>query len=74
LGIEEYFVHDPYGECLDPVLQGFRLVNGHYQPIQPEADGSLHSRTTDLLLRTEGQRLRLVDAGTGEPLPWDEEL
>jgi Uma2 family endonuclease len=73
LGIEEYFLHDPFRDYLDPTLQGFRLVNGRYQPIMPEPDGSLRSRTTGLLLRTEGKRLRLVDAATGEPLLWDEE-
>ena len=74
LGVEEYFLHDPYQDYLDPSLQGFRLVNGRYQRIAPEPDGSLRSLTTGLLLRTEGKKLRLVDAATGEPLPWSEEL
>ena len=73
LGVEEYFLHDPYQDYLDPSLQGFRLVNGRYRRIAAEADGSLRSLTTGLLLRTEGKRLRLVDAATGEPLPWIEE-
>lgn len=73
LGIGEYFLHDPYQDYLDPSLQGFRLVNGRYQPILPEPDGAFGSLTTGLLLRTEGKRLRLVDAATGELLPWDEE-
>ena len=73
LGIEEYFLHDPYQDYLDPTLQGFRLVNSRYQPIVPEPDGSLRSLTTGLLLRTEDKRLRLVDAATGELLLWDEE-
>ena len=73
LGIEEYFLHDPYQDYLNPPLQGFRLVSGRYSRIAAEADGSLRSLTTGLLLRTEGKRLRLVDAATGEPLPWDEE-
>ena len=74
LGVEEYFLHDPYQDYLDPALQGFRLVNGRYQRIPPEANGSLRSLTTGLLLRTEGKKLRLVDAATREPLPWSEEL
>jgi Uma2 family endonuclease len=74
LGIEEYFVHDPYQDYLDPALLGFRLVNGRYQPIVPETDGSLRSLATGLLLRTEGPRLRLVDTASGEPLPWSEEI
>jgi len=74
LGVEEYFLHDPNQDYLDPALQGFRLVNGRYQRIPPEANGSLRSLTTGLLLRTEGKKLRLVDAATREPLPWSEEL
>jgi Uma2 family endonuclease len=68
LGVEEYILYDPYGEYLRPPLQGFRLVRGRYQPIAPEADGSLRSLTTGLILRREGERLSLVDATTGERL------
>ena len=68
LGVEEYFLHDPFGEYLNPRLQGFRLVDGRYRPIEPAPDGSLISRTTGLVLRLEDIWLRLVDAATGEPL------
>ncbi len=74
LGTEEYFLHDPYGDYLDPTLQGYRLAKGRYRPIEPEADGSLRSLTTGLILEVEGYRLRLVDAVTGERLLWDDEL
>ena len=74
LGVEEYFLHDPYQDYLDPPLQGFRLMNGRYRPIDPEADGSLRSVTTGLLLRIETHRLRLVDAATSQPLLWDDEI
>lgn len=74
LGVEEYFLHDPFGDYLNPTLQGFRLVNGRYRPIDPEADGSLRSLTTGLILQVESTRLRLVDAVTGERLLWDDEL
>jgi Uma2 family endonuclease len=74
LGVEEYFLHDPYGDYLDPTLQGFRLVNGRYRPIEPEPDGSLRSLTTGLILQVEDSRLRLVDAATGERLLWDDEI
>lgn len=73
-GVEEYFVHDPLGEYLRPRLQGFRLFDGRYQPMRPEADGSLLSRTTNLLLKPEEQSLRLIDASTGQPLPTYEEI
>lgn len=68
LGVEEYFLDDPLGEYLNPPLQGFRLVAGKYEPIKADADGSLLSETTGLRLRREGQRVRLIDAATGEPL------
>jgi Uma2 family endonuclease len=73
LGVEEYFLHDPYQDYLDPNFQGFRLVEGRYQPIAPEPDGTLRSLTTGLLLRTEGKRLRLVEGATGEPMLWGDE-
>lgn len=74
LGVKEFVLFDPFAEYLRPPLQGFRLLRGRYQPIPLEADGSLRSRTTGLWLRREGQRLRLVDVKTGEPLLWEEEL
>jgi Uma2 family endonuclease len=66
LGVEEYFLFDPREEYLHPCLQGYRIVNGRYQSIPVEEDGSLRSRTTGLLLRPEGTDLRLIDAETGE--------
>jgi Uma2 family endonuclease len=74
LGVEEYFLFDPLGEYLKPRLQGFRLTARGYQSIPRSADGSLPSRTTGLILRPEGVRLRLVDAATGAPLLWREEI
>src|SRR5215210_4786000 len=73
IGAEEYFLFDPRDEYLKPRLQGYRLEGNRYVPILPEPDGSLLSRTTGLLLRPEGLRLRLTDAATGEPIPWREE-
>jgi Uma2 family endonuclease len=74
LGVEELVLFDPLGDYLAPQLQGYRLDNGVYRPINPNPDGSLFSRTTDLFLRVDGSKLRLVDAVTGEELPWDEEI
>lgn len=70
LGVEEYFLFDPYGDYLEPRLHGYRLESGWYVPMSPEPDGSLVSRAAGLLLRTEDNRLRLVDPDTGRPLPW----
>ena len=68
LGVQEYFLFDPYGEHLKPNLQGYRLVEGRYRPARPDSDGSLVSVTTGLSFRADGNRLRLKDAATGKPL------
>jgi Uma2 family endonuclease len=68
LGVEEYFLHDPLGDYLEPKLQGYRLVQGRYQSIAPEKNGSLVSNTLGLILQPEESGLRLVDPATGEPL------
>ncbi|HYX24012.1 MAG TPA: Uma2 family endonuclease [Thermoanaerobaculia bacterium] len=74
VGVEEYVLFDPLGEYLRPSLQGFRRSWGRYHPIPLEADGSVLSRTTGLRFKREGQRLRMVDVLTGEPILWREEL
>ena len=66
LGVQEYFLHDPLGDYLDPRLQGFQLVAGRYEPMTPEKDGSLTSRSTGLRLTPEREGLRLIDAATGK--------
>jgi len=68
LGVQEYFLFDPYGDYLSPRLQGHRLEGGRYTRIPLETDGSLLSRVSGLLFRPEGQNVRLIDAGTGERL------
>jgi Uma2 family endonuclease len=74
LGVEEYFIDDPLDEYLNPPLQGYRLVRGRYEPIEPDDQGRLLSRVTGLLLHRDGQGLRLTDAKTGRPLRRIEEL
>ena len=74
IGVEEYVLFDPYGDWLRPRLQGFRLEGGRFQPIEPAEGGSIASRATGLLLRPEGERLRLSDPATGKPLLWTDEL
>jgi Uma2 family endonuclease len=68
LGVAEYFLFDPLGDCLDPRLQGFRLEGGRYVTLTPEADGSLISEQLGVRLVAEGFLLRLIDARTGEPV------
>lgn len=74
IGVEEYVLFDPSGEYLRPRLQEHRLQDGRYQAVRLEEDGSLLSQATGLRLRPEGQRLRLVDIVTGEPVLWPEEV
>lgn len=74
IGVEEYVLFDPSGEYLRPRLQEYRLQDGCYQAVRLEEDGSLLSQSTGLRLRPEGKRLRLVDAVTGEPVLWPEEV
>jgi Uma2 family endonuclease len=73
LGVEEYFLHDPLEEYLDPPLRGFRLEGGLYRPIEPEPDGSLRSLTTGLTLRPGDGEVRLVETATDRVLPWPAE-
>lgn len=73
LGVEEYLLFDPYGDYLEPRLQGQRLEGGRYVPMGLQSDGALLSSTTGLIFRPEGERLRLVDPVTG-PILWYEEL
>src|SRR5436309_11059496 len=65
LGVAEYFQFDPFGEYLNPPLQGFRLVKGQYEPMRPNPGGSLLSQTLGVIFRAEGNKLRLTDAVTG---------
>jgi Uma2 family endonuclease len=58
LNVIEYFLYDPLAEWLKPALQGFRLVNGIYTPVTPEADGELVSREQVEELQQELARLR----------------
>jgi Uma2 family endonuclease len=67
LHVSEYFLFDPYEEYLKPSLQGFRLRQGVYVPIEP-VEGKLHSEELGLRLEREGTMLRLVDPTTGQRL------
>ena len=61
LGVPEYFIFDPNGEFVVPRLQGFRLKDGVYRRIPTiDDDGTLASQTLGLLLRPEGEMLRLI--------------
>ncbi len=64
LKVPEYFQFDPTEDYLKPPLQGHRLVDGEYLPIEPVA-GRLPSAFLDLHLERSGQELRLYDPVAG---------
>ncbi|MCE9563690.1 MAG: Uma2 family endonuclease [Planctomycetes bacterium] len=66
LGVREYFLFDPEGVHLVPVLQGFRLNGTAYRRIVAK-DGTLESEL-GFRLRTEDTMLRLIDTRTGQPI------
>lgn len=69
LGVQEYYLFDPLGEYLKPRFQGFRLVNGRYEALRTERDRSIMSHELGVLLRPEGEFLRVVDQATLQPVP-----
>ena len=73
LGVTEYFPFDPLGEYLRPPLQGHRLVQDHYVPLRPAADGSLWSAVLGLELHPRGESLRLFDPESQRWLPTPQE-
>jgi len=72
LGVREYFLFDPLRDYLQPPLQGFRLAGAYYLPLTPKSlgddDWELFSETLGLLLRTDGDTLRLFDPQTNHYL------
>ena len=73
LGVKEYFLFDPLDEYLQPRLQGFILVQGRYQALPLSTEGELISRELGLILRPQGDLLRLVDSYTGQMLATSKE-
>ncbi len=71
-GVEEYWMYDPTRETrLDPLLQGFRLVDRAYRPIQIEVDpdsGLCRGLSSALNLELHGRQdwFRFFNPSTGE--------
>jgi Uma2 family endonuclease len=72
LEVKEYFLYDPLGDYLDPVLQGYRLVDREFRPIRMK-DGRMPSRLLGLHFEPAGVDLRIWNPVTGEWLPTDDE-
>lgn len=61
IGILEYFLYDPERRLLPIPILGFRLVDGEYIQIQPDADGNVYSEKLDLELRLRGDNFGFYD-------------
>lgn len=68
IGVKELFLYDPTADYLDPPLQGFRFSRGKKRRISPDASGALECRELGLVLRLDGDELRIFDVRTGERL------
>jgi Uma2 family endonuclease len=73
LGVKEYFMFDPEQDYLDPPLQGYRLVDGAYAPIDVDAEGYMPSVELNLLLRVDDDALQFYRANSKERLLTAEE-
>lgn len=73
LGVREYVLFDPYGEYLNPRLQGFRLEHGQYVEM-PIISGRLPSDVLGLEFEPSGMDLRLYDPAVGHWLATPDEL
>jgi len=68
LRVPEYFKFDPTEDYLKPSMQGHRLIEGQYLPIEP-VEGRLPSRLLGLHPERHGTELRLYDPAAGRWLP-----
>ena len=72
LGVREYLLFDPLGEHLSPRLQGYRLVDGAYEPLVAvesiDRTLTMHSEVLGLDLRAKGEEMRFHDPATDETL------
>ena len=72
LGVREYFQYDPTGDYLNPQIQGFRLVEGNYFPVEvnrlPDDTLSVSSEVLGLELRVNSRQMRFYDPVTQRKL------
>lgn len=80
LGVREYFQYDPTSDYLNPQIQGFRLVESNYFPIEvnrlPDDTLSVQSEVLGLELRVQSRQMRFYDPVTQRNLltPQEESL
>ncbi len=72
VGVKEYFQYDPTGDYLNPQLQGLKLIDNNYFPIETNnlEDGtvSVVSEVLDLELRLKSGEMRFYNPTTGKTL------
>ena len=66
IGLTEYFLCDVERQHLPKPLMGFRLAGSAYEPIQPNADGSVTAISLGLELHLLEEGLRFYDPVTGK--------
>lgn len=68
LEVGEYFIYDPKAEFLDEHILGWRLEEGEYVEIEPDAAGRMYSLALNVWLEDVDEFLRMTDSATGERL------
>ena len=75
MGVPEYWLFDPQGDVFrrrgEPQLQGFRLVDGEYKPLDTVRKNGRTMIRSDVLgldLRTEGELIRFHDPAAGRDI------
>ncbi len=63
MGIPEYFLYDAEARYLAAPIMGFRLVEGEYQAIPPDAEGGVLSDVLGLVFYALDERLGIYDRG-----------
>ena len=63
LSVKEYYLYDPDMQYLEPILQGYRLIDGIYLPIQP-VENRLPSDVLGLELGEKNMELGLYNPRT----------
>ena len=74
IGVSEYWMFDPKGDVYPPEtprLQGLRLVDGEYRPLDSRVAGGermIRSEVLGLDVRVDGELLRFRDVATGRDI------